>query len=148
MTNFAERLQRVANKPNVFQQFGRGVERETLRYTSGGDLATTLHPKSLGSAFTNRWITTDFSESLLEFITPVSNDVSVLMSQLQDIHHFAQSKLDDEKLWPLYMPCYVGSEDDIRRRKEGRKEGRKEESRKEEGKEKIMKKEGRKEGRK
>ncbi len=113
MTNFAERLQRVANKPNVFQQFGRGVERETLRYTSGGDLATTLHPKSLGSALTNRWITTDFSESLLEFITPVSNDVSVLMSQLQDIHHFAQSKLDDEKLWPLSMPCYVGSEDDI-----------------------------------
>jgi len=113
LTNFAERLQRVANKPNVFQQFGRGVERETLRYTSGGDLATTPHPKSLGSALTNRWITTDFSESLLEFITPVSNDVSVLMSQLQDIHHFAQSKLDDEKLWPLSMPCYVGSEDDI-----------------------------------
>ncbi len=114
MTNFAARLERVANKPKVFQQFGRGVERETLRYTADGYIATTPHPKSLGSALTNQWITTDFSESLLEFITPVSNDVPTLMSQLQDIHHFTQSQLEDEKLWPLSMPCYVGSEDDIK----------------------------------
>lgn len=113
MTNFAKRLQRVANNPIVFQQFGRGVERETLRYTSDGVLAQTPHPPSLGSPLTNQWVTTDFSESLLEFITPVSNDVPTLMSQLQDIHHFAQSKLEGEKLWPLSMPCYVGSEDDI-----------------------------------
>lgn len=113
MTNFAERLERVANKSKVFQQFGRGVERETLRYTSDGELALTPHPQSLGSALTNRWVTTDFSESLLEFITPVSNDVATLMSQLKDIHHFAQSKINDEKLWPLSMPCYVGSEYDI-----------------------------------
>ncbi len=113
MTNFAERLERVAHQPNVFQQLGRGVERETLRYTPDGVLAQTPHPKTLGSALTNRWVTTDFSESLLEFITPVSNDVATLMSQLKDIHHFAQSKIDEEKLWPLSMPCYVGCEDDI-----------------------------------
>ncbi|MFV0447911.1 MAG: glutamate--cysteine ligase [Vibrio sp.] len=113
MTNFAKRLERVANKSTVFQQFGRGVERETLRYTSDGELALTPHPHSLGSALTNRWITTDFSESLLEFITPVSNDVATLMAQLKDIHHFAQANINDEKLWPLSMPCYVGSEDDI-----------------------------------
>jgi len=113
LTNFAERLERVAHQPNVFQQLGRGVERETLRYTPDGVLAQTPHPKTLGSALTNRWVTTDFSESLLEFITPVSNDVATLMSQLKDIHHFAQSKIDEEKLWPLSMPCYVGCEDDI-----------------------------------
>ncbi len=113
MTNFAARLERVANQPEVFQQFGRGVERETLRYTPEGAIAQTPHPTALGSALTNNWITTDFAESLLEFITPVSHDVQALMSQLADIHHFAQTKIGEEKLWPLSMPCYVGSEDDI-----------------------------------
>ncbi|EKO3613840.1 glutamate--cysteine ligase [Vibrio metschnikovii] len=113
MTNFAERLARVANQPEIFQQFGRGVERETLRYTVDGSIAQTPHPEALGSALTNAWITTDFAESLLEFITPVSNNVDTLMAQLADIHHFAQANIGDEKLWPLSMPCYVGSEADI-----------------------------------
>ena len=113
MTNFAARLEQVTKNPEVFKQFGRGVERETLRYTPEGSIALTPHPESLGSALTNRWITTDFAESLLEFITPVSNDVSTLLAQLSDLHHFTQTKLGDEKLWPLSMPCYVGSEEDI-----------------------------------
>lgn len=113
MTKFAQRLDQVAKHQAVFKEFGRGVERESLRYTDDGRLATTPHPKSLGSAFTNEYITTDFSESLLEFITPVSRDVDTLINQLSDIHHFTQTKLGNEKLWPLSMPCYVGSEDDI-----------------------------------
>ncbi|OEF04075.1 glutamate--cysteine ligase [Vibrio genomosp. F10] len=113
MTDFAARLELIAKKPEVFKQYGRGVERETLRYRLDGHLATTPHPEGLGSAYSNKWVTTDFSESLLEFITPVSNDVSTLLYQLEDIHHFAQTKLGDEKVWPLSMPCYVSSEDDI-----------------------------------
>jgi len=113
LSKFAERLQTVANKPEVFQNFGRGLERESLRYTPDGALTQTPHPAALGSALTHRWITTDFAESLLEFITPVSHDVDTLLAQMADIHHFAQSKLGKEKLWPLSMPCYVGSEEGI-----------------------------------
>ncbi|NNN44493.1 MULTISPECIES: glutamate--cysteine ligase [Vibrio] len=120
MTNFAARLKRVANQPEIFQQFSRGVERETLRYTADGTIAQTPHPQSLGSPLTHRWITTDFAESLLEFITPVSHDVSTLMAQLADVHHFAQSQMGNEKLWPLSMPCYVGCEDDIQLAQYGR----------------------------
>ncbi|MBD1555379.1 glutamate--cysteine ligase [Vibrio sp. S9_S30] len=113
MTVFSERLQKVAKDPSIFEQYGRGVERESLRYTSDGHLAQTPHPKALGSALTNRWVTTDFSESLLEFITPVSHSVSDVIHQLSDVHHFTQKKLDDEKLWPLSMPCFIKNEDDI-----------------------------------
>ncbi len=113
MTDFAARLEQVASNPEVFKQFGRGVERETLRYCQDGSLATTSHPEGLGSAFTNQWITTDFSESLLEFITPVSHEIPDLMAQLKDIHHFTQTKMGEENMWPLSMPCYVGHEDDI-----------------------------------
>ncbi len=113
MTDFAARLEKVASNPEVFKQFGRGVERETLRYRQDGQLATTPHPEGLGSAFTNQWITTDFSESLLEFITPVSHDIPELMAQLKDIHHFTQTKMAEEKMWPLSMPCYVAGEENI-----------------------------------
>lgn len=113
MTVFSKRLQKVAKDPSIFEQYGRGVERESLRYTSDGHLALTPHPKALGSALTNRWVTTDFSESLLEFITPVSHSVNDVISQLSDVHHFTQKKLDGEKLWPLSMPCFIKNEDDI-----------------------------------
>lgn len=113
LTDFAARLERVSRNAEVFKTFGRGVERETLRYKQDGKLSTTQHPEELGSAYANKWITTDFSESLLEFITPVSRDIDTLVAQLEDIHHFTQTKLGDEKMWPLSMPCYVDDEDDI-----------------------------------
>ncbi len=113
MTKFSERLSLLAQQPEVFKQFNRGVERETLRYRPDGSIATTPHPKGLGAASDNQWITTDFSEALLEFITPVSQNVDTLMDQLSDIHYFAQSKLDEERLWPMSVPCYVRDEEDI-----------------------------------
>ncbi|GAB7218452.1 glutamate--cysteine ligase [Vibrio comitans] len=113
LTIFSNRLAQVAANKQVFTQYGRGVERETLRYKPDGHIATTPHPESLGSPLTHEWITTDFSESLMEFITPVSNDIPTLLSQLQDIHHYAHSKLDQEQLWPLSMPCAVVDEDNI-----------------------------------
>ncbi len=85
MTVFSKRLQKVAKDPSIFEQYGRGVERESLRYTSDGHLALTPHPKALGSALTNRWVTTDFSESLLEFsnfINYVSHDLVFVLLNL------------------------------------------------------------------
>ncbi|MEG3692305.1 glutamate--cysteine ligase, partial [Vibrio coralliirubri] len=58
MTDFAARLKQVATNPKTFSQFGRGVERETLRYTEDGHLATGPHPEALGSALMNEWVTT------------------------------------------------------------------------------------------
>ncbi len=113
LTDFSTRLQQVSEQPELFKLLGRGIERETLRYDLDGNLAVTPHPQGLGSALTNQWITTDFSESLLEFITPVSNQVDELIAQLKDIHHFALANMNEEKLWPLSMPCFVGSQDDI-----------------------------------
>ena len=45
----------------------RGIEKESLR-VSGKTISETDHPKSLGSTLTNQFITTDFSEALLELI--------------------------------------------------------------------------------
>ncbi|MBP9643134.1 MAG: glutamate--cysteine ligase [Budvicia sp.] len=99
--------------PQALKGIQRGIERETLRVTTDGQLATTPHPKTLGSALTNRWITTDFAEALLEFITPVDDNVDHLLAFLRDIHRHVSRELGSERMWPLSMPCFISSEDKI-----------------------------------
>ncbi|QUJ66969.1 glutamate--cysteine ligase [Photobacterium sp. GJ3] len=111
--DFSQRLERVSADPQALTQIGRGLEREALRITPQGKLSTQPHPAGLGSALTNQWVTTDFAESLLEFITPVSRNVDDLLSQLSDIHKFSYTQMGEEMLWPMSMPCYVGDESDI-----------------------------------
>ncbi|NQZ09736.1 MAG: glutamate--cysteine ligase [Algicola sp.] len=91
----------------------RGIERETLRVKADGSLSQKPHPDAFGSALTHPYITTDYSEALLEFITPASTDANKTMAQLTDIHAFVVKNLGDEYLWPISMPCYVRDEDDI-----------------------------------
>ena len=67
----------------------RGIERETLRILPNGTLSQRDHASSLGSALTHPLITTDFSESLLEFITPAQSSIETTLAQLSDIHKFA-----------------------------------------------------------
>ena len=85
----------------------RGIERETLRVDAHGELATTPHPRALGSALTNPQITTDYSESLLEFITPAEPDIATALQELDAVHRFVYSELGDELLWSQSMPCHL-----------------------------------------
>ncbi len=85
----------------------RGIEKESLRVDAEGQLAQSAHPKALGAALTHSLITTDFSEALLEFITPPSHNLAQLMAQLRSIHQFTASALGDEMLWASSMPCAV-----------------------------------------
>ena len=91
----------------------RGIERETLRVNDDGSLALTPHSTRLGSALTHPWITTDFSESLLEFITPAGNSIDTTLAQLSDIHRFTMRNIDNERFWPGSMPCFITSEQQI-----------------------------------
>ncbi|MCC5878690.1 MAG: glutamate--cysteine ligase [Idiomarina sp.] len=91
----------------------RGVEREALRITANGQLAQTMHPDALGATLTHPLITTDYAESLMEFITPVARSVRDTLTQLRDLHRFTYRHIGDELLWPLSMPCYVSEPEDI-----------------------------------
>ncbi|OZB03547.1 MAG: glutamate--cysteine ligase, partial [Idiomarina sp. 34-48-12] len=114
-SQFAELLATLAKPEHVQALRGiqRGVERETLRITEQGKLANTPHPKALGSALKHPLITTDYAETLMEFITPVASDIAVTLEQLSDVHKVTYQELGDELLWPLSMPCFVGSAEDI-----------------------------------
>lgn len=91
----------------------RGIEKESLRVDADGVLAQTPHPHGLGSALTHPSITTDYSEALLEFVTPIHTDVGDLLRDLFAIHHFTYQNLDQEKLWVNSMPCVVRGEEHI-----------------------------------
>lgn len=114
-TTFAQRLDilKKAEVKGTLPGIKHGVEREALRINANGSLAQTPHPDKLGSALTHDSITTDYSESLLEFITPPEKSPKKTLAQLRDIHKYVIANIGDERLWPMSMPCYVNDEGQI-----------------------------------
>ena len=88
----------------------RGIEKECLRIDASGRISQKNHPEGLGSALTNPYITTDFSEALLELVTPTFNSAKECLDFLTELHVFVNQNLEDESLWPLSMPCTIESE--------------------------------------
>jgi glutamate--cysteine ligase len=112
---FERRLSALVNggQPQLLQGGRKGVEKESLRVRPNGALATTPHPRSLGSALTNVHITTDYSESLIELVTPAFPTSWELLQYLLDLHQFVYRHLEDELLWATSMPCAIERDEDI-----------------------------------
>ena len=91
-----------------------GVEKECLRVGRDGTLSTRAHPEALGAALTHPSITTDFSEALLEFVTPPFTDMAdtlECLSQNQSVVYAGLPK--GEFLWATSMPCGLALDSDI-----------------------------------
>ena len=106
---FERRLASLINggEPQALQGGRKGVEKESLRVTPAGRIAQTPHPRVLGSALTAEHITTDYSEALIELVTPTFRTSWELLQYLCDLHQFVYRHLDDELLWATSMPCVV-----------------------------------------
>ena len=103
---FERRLAGLINsgERGVLRGGRKGVEKESLRVSPAGDIVQTRHPAALGAPLTNENITTDFSESLIELVTPPFGETWELLQYLCDIHQFVYRHLDDELLWATSMP--------------------------------------------
>lgn len=106
--------------PDALKGIGRGIERETLRVKQDAHLAESGHPDSLGSALKHPWITTDFAETLLEFITPVDNNIDHMLALLRDIHRHVAREIGEERMWPFSMPCLIEDAEKIELAQYGR----------------------------
>ncbi len=106
----SHRLALLAEHSNLplLRQCLHGIERECLRVDSHGQLALTPHPSMLGSALTHPHITTDYSEALLEFITGTASDPQQTLDELDAIHRFTYTRLQDELLWSPSCPAAAG----------------------------------------
>lgn len=105
-------LEELRQQPDLLT-FNRGIEREALRVAETGNLASTPHPEALGSKLTHPLITTDFSESQLELITPVQQSPAATLEKLEQIHQEVYSHLPHEVLWSASMPCVLQDDSSI-----------------------------------
>src|SRR6266702_4034191 len=112
---FERRLSALVNsgQPQILQGGRKGVEKESLRVEPSGALTQTMHPRLLGSALTNEHITTDYSESLIELVTPAFTTSWELLQYLLDLHQFVYRHLGDELLWATSMPGAIERDEDI-----------------------------------
>jgi glutamate--cysteine ligase len=112
---FERRLAALINggQPTLLQGGRRGVEKESLRVTPDGHITTSPHPRALGSALTAEHITTDYSEALIELVTPTFRTSWELLQYLCDQHQFVYRHMGDELLWATSMPCVVNGDASI-----------------------------------
>ena len=85
-----------------------GIEWESLRANGDGELSLTPHPEIFGDKFTNPLITTDFSESQIEIITPAFDTIDEAFSTFSLLSDLVNSSLpEDEYLWFQSIPCIL-----------------------------------------
>jgi len=111
-----KRLQKLldSGQAELLKQGLVGIEKESLRVSVQGTIAQTPHPTGLGAALTHPYITTDYSEALLELITPPLPSIQAALRFLQDTHQFVYSRLEHQEiLWATSMPCVVEGEERI-----------------------------------
>jgi glutamate--cysteine ligase len=96
-----------SGEPSIIRGGRKGLEKESLRVTPDGRIAQTPHPRALGSALTNENITTDYSEALIELVTPTFTTSWELLQYLTDLHQFVYQHMDDELLWATSMPSII-----------------------------------------
>jgi len=104
---------REQNQLPLLGRIQRGIEKEGLRCEPNGRLSQAPHPQALGSALTHPSITTDYSESLLEFITPVFDNAKDTLEFMHNLHQYTYQNIGDEYIWPASMPCIINGEESI-----------------------------------
>ena len=91
-------------KGNIWLEGLFGLEKENIRVDQAGNLAQTPHPKVFGNKLKHPYITTDFSESQVEMITPPLPEIGQAIGFLETIHDVVSLELKDEYLWPQSIP--------------------------------------------
>ena len=62
-----------------------GLEKESLRVDKNGTISLKMHPEIFGSSLTNKYITTDYSEALIEIVSPPCNSHQEALNYIQNI---------------------------------------------------------------
>ena len=95
------------NQHHLLKTGLKGIEKESLRIDRYSKISQSSHPAALGSALTHPYITTDYSEALMEFITPPFADIKQTLAYMHQIHQFVYPFLKDEMLLATSMPCGI-----------------------------------------
>ena len=113
-SSFRQRLEawRGAGASPVLRDIRIGLEREALRVDAEAGLSRQPHPRALGAALTHPHITTDYSEAMIELVTPPGS-LDESHAFLADLHRYVYDHLGGERLWCGSMPCVIAGDPDI-----------------------------------
>lgn len=100
-------------KGNIWLEGLFGLEKENLRVDHTGNLALTPHPTVFGNKLKHPYVTTDFSESQVEMITPPLPDISQAIGFLETIQDIVSLELTNEYLWPQSIPPILPADQQI-----------------------------------
>lgn len=109
-------IKKVLTQKDIKDFFVQGLECENLRTRLDSKgfpvLSIEGHPESLGKSLTHPWITTDFSESHLEMVTPQFTQADKLLDFLKTLKSYIHQHLPkDEFLWNYSMPPLITDQD-------------------------------------
>lgn len=90
-----------------------GIEREGLRINREGNLSFEPHPNVFGDKVNNPYITTDFSESQIEVITPVLGNIEETYKFINALYDIVSIEIGEEYIWPQSMPCIIPDDEKI-----------------------------------
>ncbi|WP_292797877.1 glutamate--cysteine ligase [Methanobrevibacter sp.] len=100
--------------PNEILAGSFGIEWESLRAKKNGQLSLTPHPEVFGDKLKNPLVTTDFSESQIEIITPPFKTIDEAFDTFSLLSDLVNASIpDDEYLWFQSIPCILPSDDQI-----------------------------------
>ena len=100
-------LEFLKKNRKLLNAFHFGLERESLRIDSKGNISKYPHPKSFGSPLTHPYIHTDFGEQQLEWNTPPKTSFRSAQKFLENLMHFSLKKNPKELFWPFSMPPHL-----------------------------------------
>lgn len=109
LVNLLSTLAPVFNQ-NFANGILRGIEKENLRVDQQAHLSQQPHPIVLGKALTNESITLDFSDALIEMITPPLQGYAALNNYLITLNRFVVDHISPELLWPFSMPPKIDNQ--------------------------------------
>ena len=118
MATLDQRLLALIKEKHLSEKLLRGhfgLEKENNRVNQDGTLALTPHPAAFGNRAKNPYITTDFSESQVEMVTPAFPTIDEAFSFLENIHDIVSLELakQGEYLWAGSNPPAIPDENVI-----------------------------------
>ncbi len=109
--NLVDKIQILKPHTALLKDNLMGIEKEGLRVSRKGGISQAPHPKAFGCALTHPNITTDFSESLIELVTPPLHSAEAVLSFLSKTQQYMYHHLPkDQSFWPASMPCVIRGE--------------------------------------